>query len=929
MDVRSLGRRSGALLLPLVLAASLALLLVAPAAATRDGTDPGDPYRQVRISWADFLAHRASAAFAGVEVMHIEQGEYVSLLARNAEIQALAAAGIPTTVEIADLEAFYTERASRWQAIQADNFGPFHTYSETVTEMDTIHALYPAITTARIAIGTTLQGNTLWAMKISDNPGVEEPGEPEVLFDGMIHAREVMTVEVLLSFMHHLGTNYGVDPEITNLVDNRQIWFVPIVNPDGYLYNELTNPNGGGMWRKNRRNDLGGCIGVDLNRNYPYQWVGGGSSTDPCSDTYRGPSAGSEPEIQALTTFMSSHEFVTHNSYHSVAGMILFPWAYTTAHTADDAIFRQMATEMARAGAYQIGQPPEILYVVNGGSMDWAYGDTTFKPKIFSFTTEVNGSGFWPDPSEAPALIAENLHSNIYLVQAAGAYPDLAGLVVSGGNGNSRLDPGETANLVVTIRNQGVIAPAAGVVVRLASDDAYIELGAAESLIGNIGPSGTATNAGDPFIVSASPTTPAGYEADFRLTIADAGGLVLHRDLTLVVGEPAYLYFTDFEPGDGGWTQDPAHTATTGAFVRIDPNPTTFQPGDDTTPAPGVNAWITGQNSDVGTDDVDNGVSATRSPVIDLSGQARARLVLSYFHGQRDQGDDPTGDYFRIQLSNDGGATYPANLVAIGDVTTTPEWHALDVNLETSLPLTATMRIRVLAADTAPANDIVEGGIDDVAILEPGSGNLPPAAPALVSPPNGAGNLPAAPLLVVANASDPEGDPLTYGFRVYTDPLLSELVRSVDGVASGAGQTSWTVSPPLASGTYYWRAYAADQELRGPFMAAASFTVGEVSAIGPDAAPARPLLGAATPNPFAASTAVTYTLERATRVRLDLFDAAGRHVRRLVDGAAGAGFHSVAWDGLDSRGASVGPGVYLAQLTADGAVATQKVVRLK
>src|SRR5512139_3236094 len=130
MDVRSLGRRSGALLLPLVLAALLATLLVAPAGATRDGTDPADPYRQVRIAYSDFEAHRGSAAFAGVEVMHFERGEYVSLLARNDELSALAAAGIPYTIEIADLEAFYTARASQWQALYPDNFGPFHTYSE-------------------------------------------------------------------------------------------------------------------------------------------------------------------------------------------------------------------------------------------------------------------------------------------------------------------------------------------------------------------------------------------------------------------------------------------------------------------------------------------------------------------------------------------------------------------------------------------------------------------------------------------------------------------------------------------------------------------------------------------------------------------------------------------------------------------------------
>jgi hypothetical protein len=144
--------------------------------------------------------------------------------------------------------------------------------------------------------------------------------------------------------------------------------------------------------------------------------------------------------------------------------------------------------------------------------------------------------------------------------------------------------------------------------------------------------------------------------------------------------------------------------------VRIDPNPTQFQPGDDTTPPPGIYAWVTGQNTDVGTDDVDNGVSATRSPLIDLAGQDAARLVLMYFHGQRDPGDDPTGDFFRLQLSNDGGATFPATLVAIGDVTTNPDWRELSVDLQSVLPLTAQMRIRVQAADGPATGDIVEAG---------------------------------------------------------------------------------------------------------------------------------------------------------------------------------------------------------------------------
>jgi hypothetical protein len=258
-----------------------------------------------------------------------------------------------------------------------------------------------------------------------------------------------------------------------------------------------------------------------------------------------------------------------------------------------------------------------------------------------------------------------------------------------------------------------------------------------------------------------------------------------------------------------------------------------------------------------------------------------------------------------------------------------PAWHELDTVIEDVLPLTASMRIRVQAADAIAAGDIVEGGIDDMAIIDRGSGNEPPGAPTLVSPPNGAGGQPPAPVLTVANAIDPEGDPLTYSFRVYADPLLTQLVRSADGIAQGSSQTSWTVSPPLAEDTYTWRVFAADPELRGPFMPAASFTVGTTVAVPDAGAPARPGLAGVAPNPFAAATHVSYRLTRPARVRVDLFDATGRHVRRLVDGVAAPGLHAVAWDGRDTRGGVVGPGVYLAQLWVDGAVETQKVVRVR
>jgi hypothetical protein len=257
--------------------------------------------------------------------------------------------------------------------------------------------------------------------------------------------------------------------------------------------------------------------------------------------------------------------------------------------------------------------------------------------------------------------------------------------------------------------------------------------------------------------------------------------------------------------------------------VRIDPNATTRQPGDDATPDPGIYGWITAQNSSDGVDDVDGGIAATRSPVIDLSAAGGAHLSMMYFHGQRDAGDDPGGDFFRIDLSNDGGSTYPVNLVSFGDETVAPTWRSLELDLQDSLTLTDQMRIRVQASDGASTGDLVEGGVDDVFITG-GTPNTPPPAPVLSIPAPGDTVTTGAPTLTVDNVTDPDGDAVTYGFRVYGDALLTDLVATADGIVEGTGTTSWTVDPPLpAQGAYWWRAYADDGAEWGPFSSPRSF----------------------------------------------------------------------------------------------------------
>lgn len=898
-------------------------ILSSPAHATKAGIDPDDPYRKLRIPWED--AHRAPEALRGTELMGLEPNAWMDVLARDAEIDDLRKAGIPFEVLVPDLEAQAVSRSRG-----GGNFGIFHTYSEMVTELDALHATYPSITTDKISIGTTGEGRTIWAMKISDNPNTEEPGEPEVLFDAMHHAREIMTVEVVLDYMGWLCSNYGLDPEATELVDNRQIWFVPIVNPDGFVYNETTNPGGGGLWRKNRRNNGGGCFGVDLNRNYPFGYgLNSGSSPDPCNDTYRGSSAASEPEVAAMIALIEAHEFVTHNSYHSVVGAVLIPWGYQNPLTPDDALFRQLGNEMASESGYVVGTGPEILYLASGVAFDYGYGEQIAKPKIFGFTTEIGGSAFWPAESERSGLIAENHYSNVFLTRAAGVYLGLDSYTVVGGDANGRLDPGETADLVSTIRNFGVLENAAGVTVTLATEDSYLSLTDAEGNVGAVVAGGTGDHAADPFTLTASAATPEGHIAQLRVTMEEESGFSTTENLSLVIGQAPIVYSTDFEADDGGWTQDPSHTASTGAFVRIDPNPTAYQPGDDTTPAPGIYAWVTGQNSALGTDDVDAGVSATRSPVWDLSALDSARLTLQWFHGQRDPADD-AGDFFRIELSNDGGATYPGTIEAIGDVANAAIWQASSVLLEDYLPLTNQMRVRVQAADGAATGDIVEAGIDDVFLLDSGTGNEAPSAPVLFAPADQATGQPTTPTLQVTNAVDPEADPITYTFRVYSDALLTQEVASVAGVVEGVGTTEWVVSPGLAVGTYYWRAHAADSEEQGPYFSAASFSVGgATSAFTNLAAVDRPLLSVPEPNPFRAEANVRFTLPSRSRVRIDVFDVSGRHVVRLFEGVAEAGPNAHLWNGRDAAGQAVANGVYFVQMEVDGSRQTRKSIRLR
>ncbi len=291
------------------------------------------------------------------------------------------------------------------------SMGGYHTLDEMMAVLDDMRARFPHLISARTpitsALAHTWEGRKIWYVRISDNPDTDE-AEPEVLYTALHHAREPNSASQMLYFMWYLLENYATDLQVRYIVDNAQLYFIPCVNPDGYVFNQTSNPGGGGMWRKNRRNNGDGSFGVDLNRNYGHFWGLNdlGSSPNPGSQTYRGPEPFSEPEIRALRDFMLARNFVFAQNYHTYGNLLIHPWGYGDDVAASD--FPLYGHLFARENGYRVGTPGQTVgYAVNGVSDDWMYAEAGAR----AFTPEV-GNVFWPVPAQIEILNRQCLWMN-------------------------------------------------------------------------------------------------------------------------------------------------------------------------------------------------------------------------------------------------------------------------------------------------------------------------------------------------------------------------------------------------------------------------------------------------------------------------------------------------------------------------------------
>lgn len=350
------------------------------------------------------------------------------------------------SVLIKDISAYYTQRNENntvqspkniiyncqqpKEYVTPTNFhlgsmGGFLTYTEAIAQLDTMHLLYPNLISQKVQIGTSLEGRAIYSIKISDNPTVNET-EKQVLYTAVHHSQEPAGLQQLIFYMYYLLENYHTDSEIKYLIDNLELYFVPVVNPDGYVYNQTQNPNGGGTWRKNRRPN-GLFNGVDLNRNYAYAFGYNeiGSSSIGAHPWYRGTSAFSEPESQSLKTFIESHNFLLDLNWHSYGNYLIYPWNYETLLTSDSILFEEYSRYISLESHYRYGTCDQTYgYNSNGDADDWGYGETVSKNKVISLTAEIGSSddGFWPQTSNIIPLCKKSLDMNIRLARLAAKY---------------------------------------------------------------------------------------------------------------------------------------------------------------------------------------------------------------------------------------------------------------------------------------------------------------------------------------------------------------------------------------------------------------------------------------------------------------------------------------------------------------------------
>ncbi|MFD0685316.1 M14 family metallopeptidase [Actinomadura fibrosa] len=375
---------------------------------------PGETSQRYLVTGPATAQQRSLIARTGAAIDAVRAGE-VEVTAIPSEVAAIRRLGFRVSAPLPAPAPVPTAQAAT----------SYHTYAEMQAELNSVVAAYPQIAQKFVA-GKSYQGRDIVGLKISDNVATDE-NEPEVLYIANIHARERLTAEQALDYIGQLTQGYGSNSRITDLVNSREIYVMPMVNPDGQVYDMTSDTQAGRNWRKNRQPNST-STGTDLNRNFGYRWgCCGGSSGTGSSETYRGTAAESAPETKVIANFVRSRvvggkqQLKIFLDIHSEAELVLWPFGYTYSDTVagamssdEEATHRTIGRELAGTNGFTPEQSSD-LYITDGTTDDWTWGNQ----RIFSFTFELGGGSFYPPPSAIDTQVARSREALLRLTAYA------------------------------------------------------------------------------------------------------------------------------------------------------------------------------------------------------------------------------------------------------------------------------------------------------------------------------------------------------------------------------------------------------------------------------------------------------------------------------------------------------------------------------
>ncbi len=495
----------------------------------------------------------------GIAIDHVHKNgsHTVDLVLDEKELSILENAAVDFQILVPDLAARYEQL---WKESKNDfaltncglehfdegSMGAYHTYDDMIVHINLMQQEFPDLVKV-MEVGKSVEDRTVYAVKMSDQVGTDESAtEGVVYYDAITHAREPMGLETHLYYMWWLLENYGTDAEATYLLDHRELYFIPIVNPDGYVYNQTTNPNGGGFWRKNRRDNGGGCFGVDLNRNYSNEWGNlVGSSSDPCSGSYHGTSAFSEPESQNVRDFVAQIQPGIAFSCHTYSDVFLCPNSFNN-ELLNYKAYADHSSEFIPSGYKGYGTWEMMIGYFGAGTTQ----DYLNQEGIIAWTPEI-GHEFWEAPSDICDRVQEMFGPMKYLSWAGGDYISLQNYEI---NNDLQLWNGDEMELVITIRNKGLRDSNAPIVIKATSPQTELEAIETSVTINGLQVQEQKDNSSQPlrFKIKDGAFEP-GDAILIDLEIAQDGVAVVQKQLRFYAGTRTTLFSEDCENGIAQW----------------------------------------------------------------------------------------------------------------------------------------------------------------------------------------------------------------------------------------------------------------------------------------------------------------------------------------------------------------------------------------